>query len=112
MSESYCHICSKSYRITGLKSKKIEWCTCKGRIAELEEDKITLRDMTWAQEKELKALRERVAKIPVCVGYVDFDCLDYLRRNCGEEDITVRKARCDIYFYPVYIDPPPMEQDK
>ena len=61
------------------------------------------------KEDAIAALRKQVAKMPVVVGYVDYDCLDYLRRNCGEEDITVRKARCDIYSNPVYIDPPHME---
>ena len=59
MSESYCHICNKPYRIIGLKSKMAEWCACKERISALASEQYR-KALCEAVESRIAANRAKV----------------------------------------------------
>lgn len=67
------------------------------------------RDKSKEQTKTIAALREQLARMPVCVGYVSDDTITMLRerRNAIRFVSDVSFKPCDK---PIYIDPAPQEK--
>lgn len=79
------------------------------RIAELEADRRVWRESAETLGREVAALREQVARMPVVTGYVSEDRITHLRnmyKRRGEEKLIVCAVKDGYFTHPIYIDPP------
>ncbi len=73
---------------------------CSDYDVHLNDEHIT--DMVIA---ELIMLREQLARMPVCVGYVSLSCLEKMKRAKNRDSYSLSKNLAEPYFYPIYIVP-------
>lgn len=65
------------------------------------------------QSVEIADLREQLARMPVCAGYVDLVDIVALQNLQDGDDMYVagvHRNKVDLIKHPIYIDPPGQEQ--
>lgn len=65
----------------------------------------------YVRGEENIRLREQLARMPVCVGYVVESDIAFLHKPAPDFKLPgVRKTRTPIFKHPIYIDPAPQEK--